>query len=97
MNNNSVLKTLGLFGCFCLLILIVGIFTGCDSNNSSNEDELSDPRFQQILTENPGYGYYSVYVDTETGIQYLWMQKGRAGGLTILLDENGKPLLAEGY
>lgn len=35
-----------------------------------------------------------IIVDTETGVQYLAMTNGYAGGMTVLLDRNGKPLLA---
>ena len=32
-----------------------------------------------------------IIVDTETGVNYLFVQAGYAGGLTPLLDANGKP------
>jgi hypothetical protein len=35
----------------------------------------------------------SVIIDTETGINYLFAQEGYAGGLTPLLDKNGKPIV----
>ena len=39
-----------------------------------------------------------VVVDTWTGIQYLFAESfGNAGGLTALLDEDGKPLICEEY
>lgn len=31
--------------------------------------------------------------DTETGVQYLFVKSGYAGGLSPLLDRDGKPLL----
>ena len=34
-----------------------------------------------------------VIVDTETGVNYLFVQAGYAGGLTPLLDANGKPIV----
>lgn len=36
-----------------------------------------------------------VLVDLKTGVNYLFMQSGYAGGLTPLLDENGKPVITE--
>ena len=54
-------------------------------------------RFERISTENSWAGNNSIYVDTHTGVQYLWHAEGYAGGLTVLLDCDGKPLLAEGY
>jgi len=34
-----------------------------------------------------------IIVDTETGVNYLFVQAGYAGGLTPLLDANGKPIV----
>ncbi|MDR1703084.1 MAG: DUF6440 family protein [Clostridiales bacterium] len=38
-----------------------------------------------------------IITDTETGVQYLWVAEGYGGGLTALLDRDGKPLLDEQY
>jgi hypothetical protein len=38
-----------------------------------------------------------VIVDTETGVQYLWAFEGYGGGLTVMLDRDGKPLLDRQY
>ena len=35
----------------------------------------------------------TIYVDKETGAQYLFVQAGYAGGLTPLLDSDGKPMV----
>ncbi len=34
-----------------------------------------------------------VLLDTETGVHYLYTTNGYAGGLTVLLDEEGKPMV----
>ena len=34
-----------------------------------------------------------IIVDTETGVNYLFVHSGYAGGLTPLLDANGKPIV----
>ena len=34
-----------------------------------------------------------IYTDTKTGVQYLFAFEGYAGGLTVLLDADGKPLV----
>lgn len=36
-----------------------------------------------------------VIVDKETGVNYLWAQNGTAGGLTPLLDAEGKPIITK--
>jgi len=35
----------------------------------------------------------SVIVDTTTGVNYLFVEHGYGAGLTVLVDENGKPLV----
>ena len=34
-----------------------------------------------------------IIVDTYTGVNYLWHHDGSAGGLTVLLDKDGKPVV----
>jgi hypothetical protein len=40
-----------------------------------------------------------VVIDKETGVNYLFFHHGYAGGLTPLLDKEGKPIITrvEGY
>ncbi len=38
-------------------------------------------------------GLKMVLVDKETGVNYLFFQSGYAGGLTPLLDADGKPVI----
>ena len=33
-------------------------------------------------------------MDTKTGVNYLWHDEGYAGGLTVLLDRDGKPVVS---
>ena len=35
----------------------------------------------------------SVIIDADTGVNYLFVQEGYAGGLTPLLDKDGKPVI----
>ena len=42
---------------------------------------------QGVLTET------EIWVDTETDVQYLYHSAGDSGGLTVLVDAEGKPLL----
>ena len=34
-----------------------------------------------------------VLVDRKTGVNYLWTASGYAGGLTVLVDAEGKPIV----
>lgn len=40
-------------------------------------------------------GQIIILHDKETGVQYLWVKSGYAGGLTALLDKDGKPLVVQ--
>lgn len=39
--------------------------------------------------------YFEIWVDTETGVNYLWRHSGYSGGLTVLLDAEGKPVITK--
>ena len=53
-----------------------------------------DKRFEVLQSESCGFSGpdCKVLVDNETGIQYLFVSGGYAGGLTPLLDREGKPI-----
>ena len=55
-----------------------------------------DKRFE-IKKEQGGFVNESIkiIVDKETGVNYIWVQSGYAGGLTVLVDENGKPVVTK--
>ncbi len=52
-----------------------------------------DSRFIKILEESSFISSSEIWVDTETGVQYLYHAAGYSGGLTVLVDAEGKPLL----
>ena len=35
-----------------------------------------------------------VWVDTVTGVNYLYRERGYAGGLTVLVDREGRPVIS---
>ena len=41
------------------------------------------------LSEN----YMAIYVDRKTGVNYLFSSSGNAGGLCVLVDAMGKPIV----
>ena len=55
----------------------------------------NENRFEIVYKEgNPLFkGLEMVLVDKETGVNYLFVQSGYAGGLTPLLDADGKPVI----
>ena len=38
-----------------------------------------------------------IWIDRETGVNYLFHVSGYAGGLTPLLDKDGKPVITDAY
>lgn len=34
-----------------------------------------------------------IWVDTQTGVNYIYRTNGNAGGLTVLVDKDGKPVV----
>ena len=40
-------------------------------------------------------GKIQIIVDKKTGVNYLWMKSGYAGGITPLLNEEGKPVITK--
>lgn len=51
-----------------------------------------DKRFEIIDSEVGLLKGITVLRDKETGVQYLFYKDGYAGGLTPLLDKDGKPI-----
>lgn len=51
-----------------------------------------EERFVKVYSEN--LGCEVIYVDRLTGVNYLFIQSGYAGGLTPLLDREGKPIVS---
>ena len=47
----------------------------------------------KVLAENGFVTSSEIWVDTQTGVQYLYHASGNSGGLTVLVDAEGKPLL----
>ena len=54
-----------------------------------------DERFIKVYSQSGGFSgnHMSVYVDRETGVNYLFRSAGYAGGITPLLDADGNPVI----
>ena len=46
-----------------------------------------------IKTYSQGMGTTEIWVDKETGVNYLYVNGGYGGGLSVLLDRDGKPVI----
>lgn len=49
-------------------------------------------RFKKVYTQG-AISAVEIFVDTETGVNYLFCQSGYAGGVMPLLDKDGKPVI----
>ncbi len=54
-------------------------------------DMAKEKRFKKTYSQ--GAGSLEVWVDKETGVNYLYYSSGYGGGLTVLLDKEGKPII----
>ncbi len=52
-----------------------------------------EKRFEKIYSQS--LGAMEIWVDKQTGVHYLYHSGGYGGGLTVLLDENGKPVISK--
>ena len=78
------------------ILLCCLVLSGCGRKNDVIITTELDSRFKIISDTNDGVGYCNIIVDTETGVMYLFRGAGYRGGLTVMVDADGKPLLYEG-
>ena len=52
-----------------------------------------EKRFVRTYSEGV-FGCNEIWVDTQTGVNYFYRQNGNSGGLTVLLDRDGKPVVS---
>lgn len=49
-------------------------------------------RFKKTYVQG-SFEVFEIWVDTETGVNYIFHRNGNAAGFTPLLDENGQPIV----
>lgn len=49
-------------------------------------------RFQRVYKQGT-LNVVEIWVDTETGVNYVFHMNGNAAGFTVLLDKDGKPIV----
>ena len=74
------------------IILTMIILLGCGVNSLSGKNiDVETKRIKKVY----GSPYEQIFVDTETNVMYLYEGLGYGGGMTVMLDKDGKPLLWE--
>ena len=53
---------------------------------------MAEKRFIKIYDDG-AFGSNEIWVDTQTGVNYLFHASGYAGGLTPLLNRDGTPVI----
>ncbi len=53
---------------------------------------MTDKRFIKIYSQGT-ISPTEIWVDRETGVNYIYHAAGYSGGLTVLLDREGKPVI----
>lgn len=89
-------KLIALFTVLCLCLLL------CACKETTDDAVyVGNSRFEQVYYE--GYSIEGVnsvdtviLVDKETGVMYLYVSTVNRSGLTVMVDEEGKPLIWEG-
>lgn len=69
-----------------MLALAISL-SGCSGGNSNTEYE-NNGRFRKVYADFLN----TIYVDSETNVMY----GGYSGGLTVMVNENGQPLIWKG-
>lgn len=52
-----------------------------------------DDRFEKVYSQG-SMNVMEIWVDRETGVNYLYHASGYSGGMTPLLDRDGKPVVS---
>ncbi len=52
-----------------------------------------DDRFEKTYAQSSPGRLTEIWVDRATGVNYLFHASGYAGGMTVLLDREGKPVI----
>ena len=57
---------------------------------------IKEDRFKKILVDGGGFSenHMAIYVDKKTGVNYLFSTCGNAGGMCVLVDRDGKPIVS---
>ena len=51
-----------------------------------------DKRFEKVYSQGT-MNITEIWVDKETGVNYIYHAAGYSGGLTVLVDKDGKPIV----
>lgn len=80
--------------CFVVAFLLsLVLFCACSGNDNYIRTVSAEERFVTVGYEP---NECEVIVDAETRVMYLFVKNGYGGGLTVMVDADGNPLIYEG-
>ncbi len=53
-----------------------------------------EERFEKIYSQG-AVNVIEIWVDKETGVNYIYRQSGYSGGMTVLMDKTGKTVITK--
>lgn len=74
-----------------LVFALVLALTACTATTA--EGGVQRNPFDDRFTKYSASFSNAVFVDNVTGVCYLWRASGYSGGLTVMLDADGSPLI----
>ena len=91
-------KILEVIAIICLSIIIVLSLAGCDEGQSRQDAYYSIENNKADVTVLakgvPKYSYFYV-VDNKTGVVYIQFHGNYQGGITVMVNPDGTPVLAD--
>lgn len=57
------------------------------------DHEKKEKRFEKVYEQGGAMGGMEIWVDRQTGVNYLYHYAGYSGGMTPLLDRDGNPVI----
>ena len=83
------------------LLLLCSLMTSCaerDEQKRKNYEVSENIHLVEVYKSKYSAQPYSILVHKETGVMYIINSNGKyGGGISVMLDENGKPLIFEEY
>lgn len=73
-----------------LAVILAVVLTSCTTATNGQNQEVEN-RFRKVYMDYNN----SILVDEETGVMYLYRGSGYGGGLTVMVNKDGTPLLWE--
>ena len=56
---------------------------------------MDEKRFVRIYKQETLTTMLEIWMDRDTGVNYLYRRNGYSGGMTVLVDQDGKPLIGQ--